>query len=63
MSSVKSSGKPYVSYNVKASTPEISERFAFLVSSITLSNRRIPVSNVRKNDSSSSLITFSISDC
>ena len=45
----------------EAALPLISVFPLALVSSIVLSNKRIPVSKVRRNDSSSSLITFSIS--
>ncbi|EJW95452.1 hypothetical protein EVA_16440 [gut metagenome] len=45
---------------MKASTPLSTLLPAALVSSIFLSRSLIPVSRVRRNDSSSSLITFSI---
>ena len=60
ISSVRSSGKPNVSYSVKASLPLISVFPVAFVSAMVLSSKRIPVSKVRRNDSSSSLITFSI---
>ncbi|OAV65003.1 hypothetical protein Barb4_03670 [Bacteroidales bacterium Barb4] len=52
-----------MSYKVKASAPLIIFRPAVLASSIFLSSRRIPVSKVRRKDSSSSFITFSINVC
>ena len=56
---VKSTGKPYVSYNSKAFLPEI----VFLAEDDTIisSRRTKPCSKVFKKDFSSSLITFSIS--
>ncbi len=61
ISSVRSNGKPYVSYRMNASLPDISVLCSLRACSILPSRRRIPVSRVLRKLSSSSAITFIIS--
>ena len=63
MSSVKSSGKPYVSNKRNAETPSSTVSFLAFNSSIAPFRRLIPRSSVRRKESSSSFMTRPINSC